>query len=154
MYGIRLLPTISGLVTMQGRLNTRAGVPLALNTTAYTATSNEMTDINYYFIGVELGPYTFTTSQPRYLNIMANISVNDLANMQLPSLRLLGGDVNQDYKISVADASDVGTAWGSTADPNANINFDGVVNIQDLALVGGNFGMTSATAYNWWSPLP
>lgn len=154
MYGIRLLPTISGLVTMQGRPTVRDGVPLALNATAYTATSNEMTDINYYFIGVELGPYTFTTSQPRYLNIMANISVNDLANMQLPSLRLLGGDVNQDYKISVADASDVGTAWGSTANPEANINYDGIVNIQDLALVGGNFGLNRESAYPGWNVVP
>ena len=154
MYGIRLLPTISGLVTMQGRPTVRAGVPLALNTDVYEAISNDMTEVNYAFIGVELGTYTFTTSQPRYLNIMANISVNDLANMQLPSLRLLGGDVNQDYKISVADASDVGTAWGSTADPNANINFDGVVNIQDLALVGGNFGLDRVSAYPGWSVVP
>jgi len=27
------------------------------------------------------------------------------------------------------------------------------VNILDLALVGGNFGLTSATAYTSWSPV-
>ena len=150
MYGIRLLPTISGLVTMQGRPTVRAGVPLALNATAYTDTSDDMTEVNYAFIGVELGSYTFTTDQPRYLNITATIVIDSLTNRSLPLLRLLGGDVNQDDQIELLDANAVGGAWGSIVDSTANINFDGIVNIQDLALVGGNYGQTSANAYVDW----
>jgi len=72
----------------------------------------------------------------------------------LNSLRLYGGDVNQDNAIGLADASTVGFDWGSTLNPESNINYDGIVNIQDLALVGGNYGLVSATAYSWWSLLP
>jgi hypothetical protein len=155
LYGIRLLPSISGLVTMQGRL-TRAGVPVALTRDGYLFEdiSDDMTDINYAFIGVELGTYTFTTNQPRYLNISATVTIDSLVNRTLRSLRLFGGDVNQDDAITVSDASAVGTAWGSPDNPEANINYDTIVNIQDLALVGGNYGLISATAYNAWSPLP
>jgi hypothetical protein len=30
-------------------------------------------------------------------------------------------------------------------------NFDGIVNVQDLAMVGGNYGLTSAAAYSAWT---
>jgi hypothetical protein len=46
----------------------------------------------------------------------------------------------------------IGTAYGATGNNDADANFDLRVNIQDLALVGGNFGLTSATAYNSWTP--
>ena len=116
-----------------------------------------MTDINYWFTGVETLTYTFTTSQPRYLNVTTASGKTFLVNrdLTLNPLRLYGGDVNQDNAITVSDASAVGTAWGSTANPDANINYDGIVNIQDLALVGSNYDATSATAYaGWMNPAP
>lgn len=153
-----ILPSVSGLVTLQGILAPRAGVPIYLTSGLLVrdTTSTAMTDINYWFTGVETLTYTFTTSQPRYLNVTTASGKTFLVNrdLTLTPLRLYGGDVDQNNEIQVNDASLVGQNWGSTTDPEANINYDGIVNIQDLALVGGNFGMTSATAYNWWSPLP
>ncbi|HQA29770.1 MAG TPA: hypothetical protein PLA02_11215, partial [Brevefilum fermentans] len=61
-------------------------------------------------------------------------------------------------EIDIGDAGLVGGAYGqpgSTTPTGANhpdVNFDGKVNIQDLALVGGNFGLTSAGAYEEWMP--
>ena len=154
-----ILPGVSGLVTLQGILAPRAGVGITLTPVSgitRTTSSNEMTGINYWFTGVETLTYTFTTSQARYLNVTTASSKIFLVDrdLNLTDLRLYGGDVDQNNEIQVNDASLVGQNWGSTTDPEANINYDGIVNIQDLALVGGNFGMTSATAYNWWSPLP
>ena len=159
-----ILPGVSGLVTLQGILAPRAGVGITLTPVSgvtRTTSSNEMTDINYWFTGVETLTYTFTTSQPRYLNLTATVGTipgSDKTflvdrDLTLNPLRLFGGDVNQDKIIELLDASDVGFAWGSTANPEANINYDGIVNIQDLALVGGNYGLTSATAYSWWIPV-
>jgi hypothetical protein len=153
-----ILPGVNGLVTLQGILAPRAGVPVRLTAGAvvYNTTSTALSTINYGFTGVETLTYTFTTSQARYLNLTAASGKTFLVNgdKTLNPLRLYGGDVNQDNIIELLDASDVGSAWGSTLNPEANINYDGIVNIQDLALVGGNYGLTSATAYNAWSPLP
>jgi len=153
-----ILPGVSGLVTLQGILAPRAGVPITLTSGSVVRTteSTALSEINYGFTGVETLTYTFTTSQARYLNVTDASGKTFLVNgdKTLNPLRLFGGDVNQDDKIELLDASDVGSAWGSTADPAANINYDGIVNIQDLALVGGNYGLTSTTAYTSWSPLP
>jgi hypothetical protein len=35
---------------------------------------------------------------------------------------------------------------------DGDVNFDGKVNIQDLALVGGNYRLTSADVYGSWVP--
>ncbi|NLF35527.1 MAG: hypothetical protein GX585_06135, partial [Clostridiales bacterium] len=154
-----ILPGVNGLVTLQGILAPRAGVGITLTPVSgvtRTTSSIAALDINYGFTGVETLTYTFTTSQARYLNLTADSGKTFLVNrdLTLTPLRLYGGDVDKSNEIGVNDASLVGAAWGSTEDPEANINYDGIVNIQDLALVGGNFGLTSATAYNSWSPLP
>ena len=71
-------------------------------------------------------------------------------------LMLRGGNVkdapDDANVINVNDASMIGTAYGQTGNNDADANFDLRVNIQDLALVGGNFGLYSATAYNTWTP--
>ena len=153
-----ILPGVSGLITLQGILAPKADVPVRLTagSVVYNTTSTALSDINYGFTGVETLTYTFTTHQPRYLNVTDMSLKSFLVNgdKTLNPLRLFGGDVDQNNIIQVNDASLVGQAWGSTLDPEANINYDGIVNIQDLALVGGNYELTSATAYSWWSPLP
>jgi hypothetical protein len=153
-----ILPGVSGLVTLQGILAPRAGVQIILTSGAVVrdAFSLAQTVSNYSFTGVETLTYTFTTHQARYLNVTTDSHKTLLVNgdKTLNPLRLYGGDVNQDKQIELLDASAVGTAWGSTVDPESNINYDGIVNIQDLALVGGNYGLISETAYSWWSPLP
>ena len=153
-----ILPGVSGLVTLQGILAPKADVKIFLTsgTVVRDTLSTALSDINYGFTGVETLTYTFTTSQARYLNLTTDSGKTFLVDRDrtLNPLRLFGGDVNGDNQIQVTDASLVGESWGSTLNPEANINYDGIVNIQDLALVGGNFGLISATAYNWWSPLP
>jgi hypothetical protein len=153
-----ILPEVNGLVTLQGILAPRAGVEIKLTSDSVvrTTSSTALSDINYSFTGVETLTYTFTTNQARYLNVTTDSHKTLLVNgdKTLNPLRLYGGDVKQDKQIELLDASAVGTAWGSTSNPEANINYDAIVNIQDLALVGGNYELTSATAYSWWSPLP
>jgi hypothetical protein len=55
--------------------------------------------------------------------------------------------------INTNDASLIGTYYGQSITTDPDANFDGKVNIFDLALVGGNFGLTSVTAYDLeWIP--
>lgn len=164
--GVRndILPDITGLVTMQGRPNFNEGVPLTLTATVGTevhnTTSNGLSSLNYIFDAVEGYTYTFTTNQPRYLNITADLAKTILADKSktLPDLRLRAGNaVWTDNIINTVDAGQVGTDWNGTFEVTymgdcGDVNFDGFVNIQDLALVGGNYELTNAQAYGTWAP--
>ena len=62
-----------------------------------------------------------------------------------------------DNIIDTSDASLVGAQYGGPGSGDSlgnhgDCNFDGIVNIQDLALVGGNWNLTSAVAYTAWLP--
>ncbi|MEL7636784.1 MAG: right-handed parallel beta-helix repeat-containing protein [Anaerolineaceae bacterium] len=167
-----ILPVVNGFVSMQGRFagtGPRFGVPLMLKDAAnveYHATSSDLTTINYGFAGLELLEYTFTTNQPRYLNIyfddvddengVFSVTFTLTGDRTLPELRLRAGNaVWTDNVINTLDAGKVGTDWNKTfatdfLDSCGDVNFDGYVNIQDLALVGGNYELTSASAYGAW----
>jgi hypothetical protein len=152
------IPAVLGTVSMQGR-TTRAGVPVTLTAVTvpygpYLATSIEQISNNLSFANVAEGSYTITTNQPRYLNITAAlgkvVAISDAKN-SLASLELKGGNANwTDNIIDIFDAVAVGTTYGTSGD--GDVNFDGKVNIQDLALVGGNYRLTSAVVYGSWVP--
>jgi hypothetical protein len=74
---------------------------------------------------------------------------------ELNQLLLLGGDATDNNEIDIADASCIGNAYGGStnmctggAGANSDVNGDGIVNIYDLTLMGGNYSKTEST----WSP--
>lgn len=78
---------------------------------------------------------------PTYL-LSKELTDSPLTFVQL--LKLLGGDATNDDVIDIADASCIGAAYGSTGgvcgvDGTSDVNGDGVVNIYDLTLMGGNY---------------
>ncbi len=161
--------TITGTFSMQGR-STRAGIPVTLDyqdLVAYTdktGTTINQISYNLSITDVNGGNWLLTTNQARYLNVIADndkIFMVD-GNETLNALQLLGGNADYtDNEIDVDDASVVGTQYGGVTGVNelslldGDCNFDGKVNVQDLALVGGNFDETSESAYgvgsNIWS---
>ena len=100
--------------------------------------------------------YEFTTNQPRYLNVDDNLDKHftiTTANVLLPALELKGGNaIWTDNVIDVLDAGEVGTKYGSVLNVDADVNFSGKVDIFDLALVGGNYGLDSSDVYDSWLP--
>lgn len=151
--------TVAGTFSMQGR-TVRGGIPVTLTwggtleTYGPSADTTEAIENNFSLIVNYGGTYTITTLQPRYLNVVTlsakTITVD--GNEVLPALRLRGGNAVwiDDNKIDGGDASLVGTQYGDEVvgeqplDINhGDCNFDGIVNIQDLALVGGNFDLQS-----------
>jgi len=115
------------------------------------------------------GEYLITTNQPRYLNVAASDgkTIDVSGNVTWQPLRLLAGNaVWSDNLINVSDAQRVSGDWGQTfaADFMENcgdVNFDGKVNINDLALVGGNMGLGDSSLgeghyvmpYASWTPV-
>ncbi|MBG0786730.1 MAG: hypothetical protein H0S79_16665 [Anaerolineaceae bacterium] len=150
---------VTGTISMQGR-SVRSGVPMKLAslTEPYYPdndifSTNEISN-NILFAGVNGGLYNISTAQPRYLNIPATMgrTLDITGDIVLPDLELKGGNADwSDNVIDISDAGIVGGQYGTggLAD-NGDVNFDDRVNIQDLALVGGNFDLTSEEAYVGW----
>ena len=154
---------VTGTVSMQGR-TVRSGVQLFLTDVdgdpiygPFDTLSTSELAFNVLFTGVNGSTYEITTDQPRYLNITKDLDKQFLVNgaYTMNPLELRGGNAYETdglNKIDISDASEVGSHYGETGDMNADVNFDGKVNIQDLALVGGNFDLTGADAYSSWTP--
>jgi len=143
-----------GALSRQGQGNT-GGIPVSLGFGLiygygpYEMISRAGSKLNLPFGKVVGDTYTFTTVQPGYLNLQKSLTLT--ADLTLPPLRLLAGDVNSDDRVNTTDLDAIRAAFGSPgAGLAADINADGVVNLQDLALAAGNFGLTADEAYAEW----
>jgi len=181
------IASVTGTISMEGR-SFRGGAQMILTgpTTGtdpvvlfpygpHTATSVNQISNNLTFANLAGTTYTITTFQPRYLNITAALGkfiVVDTSPEVIAQLKLKGGNANWigNNVIDVNDASLVGTQYGGLGSTDLNINhgdvnFDNIVNVLDLALVGGNFdlqsdapgvvvvdGVTFNPAYPTWVP--
>jgi len=154
---------VNGNFLLQGQSD-RAGIPISLGIGA-TYSQGPFDALSTPFIGLNLvlpgvvnnDTYTLTTAQPGYLNIDASlgktVTVPSGTDVSLPPLRLLAGDAAADNSINTADLDAIRNAFGTIGEGiAADVNFDGVVDLRDLALAGGNFGLTPAAAYGGWLP--
>lgn len=104
---------------------------------------------NFVITDVPMGTRTLTASFDGYLDAAVQVNVLPEQQVTVPTGKLRGGDVNNDGIINAQDLAIVGSAFGTTppSDPRADLNGDGTVNIFDLVLVGANFGATSPTPW-------
>ena len=124
---------------------------------SYSETSTNTEGYNLDFGLIVADTYRITTNHARVLNITPALNKRftpaDGAS-EVPLLRLAAGNaVWTDNVIDVHDWTAVNGAWGDASlNVDADVNFDGAVDGRDLALVGGNFGLTSSVAYAGWLP--
>jgi len=162
---------VTGTFSMQGNAS-RAGIPVTLTwggtlgTYGPSAPTSNLVSGNFSLSVLYGGEYTITTLQPRYLNVTADLlkKINVAGPYNMSALILKGGNAywkssatELDNLIDTGDASIVGTQYGGAGSDagfgnHGDCNFDGIVNIQDLALVGGNFTLNAANAYAGWAP--
>ena len=160
--GVIVNTTLSGSIDLQGRVD-RGGIPVTLSEAQfvgqgpYTVPTTNVSGDNLAFTDVAMDVYTVSTNQARYLNITPEMGKQKAllaSGNVLAPLRLLGG--NAIWTDNVINAQDLALVAGelgkSTFNADADINGNGKVDIFDLALVAGNFGMTSAVAYAGWTP--
>ncbi|HHY89622.1 MAG TPA: hypothetical protein GYA06_11970, partial [Chloroflexi bacterium] len=156
--------TVTGTISMQGRLD-RSGVLVTLTGVdqhpftygPFKSISTSLLSGNLSFAKMIMGNYTLTTDQERYLNVEEGIlvAISDTKTTLNP-LELKGGNTDwNDNEINIDDASIVGSQYGTAGvtdgKANGDANFSGKVDIFDLALVGGNYGL-NGNVYNTWIP--
>jgi hypothetical protein len=147
--------TVAGRVDLQGRANESGAVVDPAAGEAYGMDPSPVTTGiwgTFSFTSLTDDTYVFTIEMPRYLDASAEVVVAG-GTLTLTPVLLLGGDVDDDDVIGVNDASAIGGAfWTTPSDglwnANADINDDSRVDILDLVLMGGNYGLTSSP----WTP--
>ena len=155
--------TVTGTISMQGRLD-RSGVLVTLTGVdqhpftygPFESISTSLLSGNLSFAKMIMGNYTLTTAQERYLNVEGISVTISGTKTTLNPLELKGGNTDwNDNEININDASIVGSQYGTAGvtdgKANGDANFSGKVDIFDLALVGGNYGL-NGNVYNTWIP--
>jgi len=155
--------TVTGTISMQGRLD-RSGVLVTLTGEdqhpftygPFKSISTSLLSGNLSFAKMIMGNYTLTTDQERYLNVEGKLVTISGTKTTLNPLELKGGNTDwKDNEINIDDASIVGSQYGTAGvtdgSANGDANFSGKVDIFDLALVGGNYGL-NGNVYNTWIP--
>ena len=166
--GLVTYASLSGNISLQGQ-SLRGGIPVSLETGLYVGygpyntVSLAQPDNNYFFTSIVMDAYPIRTAFPTYLNLDASSNkVKGLVGTSntLPMLVLLAGNVNTADNVINNDDLDLIRAnfdlntrvFKSSIKLNGDANGDGIVDIRDLALAGGNFGLNGATAYLDWMP--
>lgn len=121
-------------------------------TTGYIGANLLTVGTTYYFL-VD-APLYLPTTVDADLNYADSSVLSTKPTTTLSTAVLLGGDATDDEVIDIGDASCVGASYLSTSTciggPNAdaNVNGDSVIDIQDLTLIGGNYGLDASD----WTP--
>ncbi len=87
---------------------------------------------------------TLTLSDVLLTNSAGKAFLPTVENAEITEPTLLKGDVNGDGIVNIQDLALVAGQLGQTGTNRADVNGDGVVNIQDLAIVAGALGTTAA----------
>jgi hypothetical protein len=151
--------TVQGTVNLQGRtaptdegtvtLTDQSGMFLPV-TVDFNATTGAFTASVMALLGGS--NYTVVAAHALYLsNWQTGVSVTPGSTASLALTTLKGGDANSEPGsvgvINIMDLSTIGSAFGGMPGggigTGADINHDNIVNILDLVLAGGNYGLTS-----------
>ncbi|MFH1908479.1 MAG: hypothetical protein ABIL11_14040, partial [Chloroflexota bacterium] len=96
--------------------------------------------------------YQFDAAHGLYLGNRMTHMLNPLDSYTASATRLLGGDANNDRLIDLSDLTCIGGSFGGApvtcgTTGSSDINADGAVNILDLVLPGGNYGLTTPRSW-------
>lgn len=152
--------TVSGTVLMQGR-----ATPITSGTVTLTDLGGNFPPVTanfsalngtYTFSNVPALPggssYQFDAAHSLYLGNRQTQTLTPGTPYTAPTTTLRGGDADNSGLIDISDLSCIGAAFGGSptvcgATGSTDINADGTVNILDLVLTGGNYGL--ATPRPW-----
>jgi hypothetical protein len=137
---------ISGVVEYQNHPdNSGVKVELLMNNNPVVSVTTNANGA-YQFTDVPVGDYAIRLSAPNHLIVVKAVKVPSTGQaVNIDKIILLAGDTDNNGTIDLADAGLVGSNFNVSAPPApaaADLNLDKVINVRDLALVGGNYGKT------------
>ncbi|MCB0166723.1 MAG: hypothetical protein KDI79_21025 [Anaerolineae bacterium] len=135
---------VLGQVILAGRANNDwSGADISASQDGQPADSTATTDINgdFSMLAVPVGPgMTFTADAAGFLSAKCTGATVATPEISLNPVTLLSGDITNDDKIGIEDATAVGISFNQTGSGlAADINQDDVIDIFDLVLVSLNF---------------
>jgi hypothetical protein len=146
------IASASGVVSLQGRTTPIDSGKVKLTDGVFGPyeTTFSAVDGAWSIPGIKVMPggtsYTFDATHGLYLGNRMTQVLMPGANA-VAATKLRGGDANNDGAIGLGDitiiAGDFGNSGALIVNPNADITGDGNVNILDLVLAGGNYGLSA-----------
>jgi hypothetical protein len=138
----QLAGSLSGKVTLERRPSS-TGAQVCLDQVCANTNPNG----NYTFPLLPIGNYTAIVTHPGYLSSWHTFNLQT-GPFTLPDVTLLGGDINPDGHIELADAQLIGQAWNATpSTPNwfeaADITNDSQINVLDMVAVQYNWDISA-----------
>lgn len=142
---------IQGVIHLQGRARplTAGSVTLSDDASRFSPVTVNFDSETGAFVAevfVEDGgsTYILVATHRLYLSAQVNVTVMPGGTFDVGTATLRGGDADNNGVIEVNDLACIGGDFGGTpTNCDSDINGDGIVNILDLILGGGNFGLTS-----------
>ncbi|MCB0211985.1 MAG: hypothetical protein KDJ52_21770 [Anaerolineae bacterium] len=139
---------VIGQVILAGRTNNDwSGAEVSANG---AATTNTDTNGDFSLVNIPAGPgMIFTADAPGYLSAVCTEATVATPETVLNAVTLLSGDITNDDKVDIEDATAVGVSFDQTGSGlAADINQDEVIDIFDLVLVSINFGAEGPQAWD------
>lgn len=136
---------IQGILAYQSRMD-QSGITVRLLASG-NLLAEVLTDSTGHFIfeNVMEGAYVVEASAAGHITIQQNAVINpESQGIDLGYEVLKAGDTDGNQTIDLADAAFVGANFNVPVPPApvlADLNLDGKVDIRDLVLIGGNFGL-------------
>jgi hypothetical protein len=164
----------TGFINLEGRLSDENATVRLYDQQALsgaTELANGSTTSDGAYTSAHLAPHLLRLNQTYYLQVDAPLYLPTTAASEanyahsaelttvplvtLGTLVLLGGDASNDDAINLADATCIGSDFGTSTSTctvnsgaNSDVTGDGQINLIDLVLVGGNYERTSSP----WTP--
>lgn len=144
---------VLGQVILAGRANNDwSGADVSASQDGQTddATATTNTNGEFSLLAVPAGPgMTFTADAAGFLSAKCTGATVATPEINLNSVTLLSGDITNDDKIDIEDATAVGISFDQTGSGMAaDINQDEVIDIFDLVLVSINFNAEGPQEWN------
>jgi hypothetical protein len=152
------LALIQGAVELQSRTD-HSGAEVCADGGGANITCTTTGAAGAYELWVAGGTYTVTAEMGSYLDgQQSGVIASPGGVVALQTVKLLGGDTNNDCLVNILDLAFMGARFGYSLgdpsfDPRADINNDGHINILDLSVSGGNYQKRCPVPWAPWTFL-
>jgi hypothetical protein len=145
----------TGFVDLQGRPNdsgalveAKDGVNVKANATSASSGKYTTSYVGAFLLAINAS-YDVNVDRALYLPATKNWQLTTRPLTTLTTVVLLGGDATNDNVVDIFDGGCIGPAYGGgpvvcNVTGNSDVNGDGVTNILDLVLFGGNYLLSAS----------